>query len=91
MTQLVIASHFTDLTNGQKTWTLNCSNALQLMNVLRTDQPLLFSAIVEETYRLKPFVSLVIDDIPYADEEKWQDIPLTERSTALIISGVAGG
>ncbi|NWC89592.1 MoaD/ThiS family protein [Pseudomonas reactans] len=91
MPQIIIASQFADLTNGRKSWSLPCANALQLMEGLRVDEPLLYSAIVEGEYRLKPFISLVIDDIPYADEEQWSEIPLSAHSTALIISAVAGG
>ncbi|MBF7142540.1 MULTISPECIES: MoaD/ThiS family protein [Pseudomonas] len=91
MTRIIIASQLSDLTNGRKSWTLTCSNAQQLLDGLWMGEPLLFSAIVQSEYRLKPFVSLVIDDIPYSDEERWQDIPLTADSTALIITAVAGG
>lgn len=91
MTKIIIASQFLDLTNGRKSWTLKCANVQQLLDGLSADEPLLFSAIVQGEFRLKPFISLVIDDIPYSDEERWQDIPLTAHSTALIISAVAGG
>ncbi|MFK3969278.1 hypothetical protein ACI2KS_00890 [Pseudomonas sp. NPDC087358] len=91
MTLITIASQFSDFTDGRKSWTSLCTNARQLMDELRLGEPLLFSAIAEDTYRLKPFVSLIIDDIPYGDEEPWQDVPLTPHSTALIISAVAGG
>lgn len=91
MTQIIIASQFAELTNGRKSWTSDCLNARQLIDELRKDEPLLFSAIAEGEYRLKPFVNLVIDDIPYSDEEQWRDIPLMAHSTALIISAVAGG
>jgi len=91
MTHITIASQFLELTDGRKSWTVPCTNARQLMDELRLGEPMLFSAIVEGAYRLKPFVSLVIDDIPYADEEQWHDIPLGSHSTALIISAVAGG
>lgn len=91
MPQIIIASQFADLTDGRKSWSSACTDALQLMDGLRSEEPLLFSAIVEGDYRLKPFISLVIDDIPYADQEAWSEIPLRPDSTALIISAVAGG
>lgn len=91
MPQIIIASQFAEFTNGRKTFALPCTNALQLMDGLRSEEPLLYSAIVEGDYCLKPFISLVIDDIPYADQETWNKIALRPDSTALIISAVAGG
>lgn len=91
MTHITIASQFSNFTDGRKSWMSVCTNAQQLMDELRNDEPLLFNSIVDGSYRLKPFVSLVIDNIPYADEEPWQEISLTPNSTVLIISAVAGG
>jgi len=91
LAKIIIASQFSELTNNRQSWISVADNAQSLIEEIRLLEPLLFNAIVGNDNNLKPFVSLVIDEMPCSDEENLEDVKLGIHSTILILSAVAGG